>query len=556
MSSQLRELLNEKLAAGTPWTAFEGFVELLANASSGGVGVSWPLGNAFMRSGEIIVENGGICGDPQIFWDEDNSRYVMYYFTTSPELCCASMTADNLEGPWSPGVAFLPGYHKPSLLLDPNGVPVKINGLYHIYVSSYPTKDIYVATCEDLQGPFTLIEPPVLVRGDSGIDQTGVDTPSALFYNGHIYLFYMAFPTDEDATYGYASRIALATSTIPTSGFEKLGAVLNPSTNSGDWDYGWLGGSNVRRIGLKWVNVYNGAAERPSGGSGDEPDGSQIGFATADYPIGPWTKSSYNPYISLSDSGFESVNVWRPFLVLDPTTRRWLIAYNAGSGVEKITFARQADFYERYREATPGEITLEDSSGNGADLTNNGVTVGQFGAYFTSGAYLNGSDEFLPDADEPRTLSIRIRPTSALPASPSNRSFLAYGTQNDENAQVLSADSSHVQYAGWADDFPFSEALSVNTWYSVIATFDGTTCEVFIDGVSIGSDTPVAWDTIHFGLCIGANLDSNPDTAWQGYLKDVRVYDRVLNGTEITNLAANTAVPISGLVGEWILFNS
>jgi len=86
-----------------------------------------------------------------------------------------------------------------------------------------------------------------------------------------------------------------------------------------------------------------------------------------------------------------------------------------------------------------------------------------------------------------------------------------------------------------------SPALSVNTWYHIALVFDGSNCRMYLNGSEVASSSlsGTMADTTgydyHFGLLEGYHyLD--------GIIGEVRIYDRALTATEISQHFEETRV--------------
>lgn len=85
-------------------------------------------------------------------------------------------------------------------------------------------------------------------------------------------------------------------------------------------------------------------------------------------------------------------------------------------------------------------------------------------------------------------------------------------------------------------------ALTTNVWYHMAMTYDGATCTVIQDAVSVGTASRAmtfAADTT--GVVVGANAQAANDTGitefLMGSMEDLRVYKRVLTLNEIEAVA-------------------
>lgn len=329
-----------------------------------------PAGLYFGPSGQVIDTVASfVSGEPFIVRDDANSQWIMYFFRTvsgSPFVRCYYRTlpySSTMLGVWGAAteVVSLAGYHKFVVLVDEYGVPVQVGGLYHAYAVSFSgavsTKLVYHFTSSSLLGSWT-VSSNVLPKGVSGSkDGFFTDTPYALYKGGVVYLWYMGAPDVSLPTYGLAIRLLRATAAAPAGPFTKdYTDVLLPDTNSSKWDYGWLGGSQIRaRPNGGYVMVYNAGDTRPAT-AGDEIATSRIGYAYADTIDGPWSKDGANPYCSPTGApsdAVESTNIWRGHIAYDHTVARWSLFYNTGFGTEKITRADQSSYIYFYGGGGP-----------------------------------------------------------------------------------------------------------------------------------------------------------------------------------------------------------
>ena len=323
----------------------------------------------FAPSANVVVsaETGQPAGDPFIVWDASSSVFRMFYFRAPSAAQVYSINSTTLEGPWSAetSISSLTNYHKLCILVDAYRNPVQISGLYHAYAVYYngslSSKSVWHFTATSLSGAWTLgsnVVPP----GASGTwDGYSTDAPFALYDSDTnlIYLWYMAAPDVSQSDFGYATRMMLATSSLsnPDGPFTKnySTAVITPSSNSADWDYGWIGGMQVLKLGENqpYTMIFNAGNTRPSG-SGLEPNTSLIGAAWSNTLTGPWTSFSYNPITSLSNipnTAVENTNIWRGHCTYDHNFKKWYLFYNtgyaAGAG-ELVTYCRQDCYMNQY----------------------------------------------------------------------------------------------------------------------------------------------------------------------------------------------------------------
>jgi len=92
-------------------------------------------------------------------------------------------------------------------------------------------------------------------------------------------------------------------------------------------------------------------------------------------------------------------------------------------------------------------------------------------------------------------------------------------------------------------------------WHHVCITYDSTTLKLYVDGVEDGSRTIVA-ESETSGFRLGAH--KSPSSAyeyWDGFIDEVRIYERALSGSEVMMLAGGvTATDGRGMVNSDIAY--
>jgi hypothetical protein len=69
----------------------------------------------------------------------------------------------------------------------------------------------------------------------------------------------------------------------------------------------------------------------------------------------------------------------------------------------------------------------------------------------------------------------------------------------------------------------------------VIGTFDGATAKLYIDGAQVASETFTAPPNTNYPLYIGRYYGGT-GYGWNGVIDEVRLYNRALTSTEISNI--------------------
>lgn len=104
-----------------------------------------------------------------------------------------------------------------------------------------------------------------------------------------------------------------------------------------------------------------------------------------------------------------------------------------------------------------------------------------------------------------------------------------YGTNNEVNAFRLTSNGL-VNY-WWTNDLSVTTTITPGNWYYAVATFDGTTRSIYVNGSLIGSDTPTGHNVTTSGnLTVGV---TNSTEYFDGDIGDVQIFDRGITSTEI-----------------------
>ena len=251
-----------------------------------------------------------IVGDAWV--EYENGKYYMYYFGADGEGSAdiGYATSDNLIN-WvknptnpvlSPGTSgqFDDRYaHKATL--------VKIGSMWHMYYEaksvSTGVKTIGLATAPTLASAWTKQGKVIDIGGSQ--EESSLLAPSVYEENGTYYMFY-AGQSSADLKF----RIFVATSSDGVS-WTKQGKILEPSTDSSDWDYGWIAPGNVKKLpDGRFAFPFNGGSTVPPGVD-NEPDPSGQGFAVSSSLVSGWTKSTLNPILSTNTYRGVANLVWR-----------------------------------------------------------------------------------------------------------------------------------------------------------------------------------------------------------------------------------------------------
>ena len=373
----------------------EGIGELGPRGGAAGevapTGVSIPA--TWQREGLVLEGADGewgsfVMGDPCVVRDEEAGVWRMFLFALPPGHGQATTAGDpanpaawSFDGPLTfTNPEALEGrmVFKPFVVLDPlrPGQAARIDGLYALLLGTdIEPKVVRRAWSPSLAGPWTVEATALLECGaEDEFDARHVDAVSAWLFAGRdeILYFYMGYPLRAQAgrslsplgsaqgaaverveTAAAAARATLDGRTPPPTSVRKLGVVLPPSTVSGHWASGWVGGLQLLRgRDTRWIGLVNASPTAPRADdtslSHEEPPPSLGGFAVCDdeFPVSGWRWCD-QPIECLEDvpelarQAGEVVNFWRHHaLVLEDG--RLAVFYNAGDYFREKLFLRIA----------------------------------------------------------------------------------------------------------------------------------------------------------------------------------------------------------------------
>jgi hypothetical protein len=89
------------------------------------------------------------------------------------------------------------------------------------------------------------------------------------------------------------------------------------------------------------------------------------------------------------------------------------------------------------------------------------------------------------------------------------------------------------QNAGTISTTLSSYPIKLNTWYQVVVTYDGTTCTIYFNGVSLTSTTGTYVIPTGQGYYFGT--DEYGMQSFDGKLSNYKQYNRALSATEVLN---------------------
>ncbi|MCL4417657.1 MAG: DUF2341 domain-containing protein, partial [Actinobacteria bacterium] len=191
-----------------------------------------------------------------------------------------------------------------------------------------------------------------------------------------------------------------------------------------------------------------------------------------------------------------------------------------------------------------------DSSGNNNNGTDSNVTYGTAYGKYGQGASFNGSSSYInlssfPTVTNPASWAFWVDPSSVSGGSYGGGigSTIVDGNENGgSSGYVIGINNSNKLWfwpSGGNDKYS-SGTIPLNTWTYVVCTYNGSNLVIYINGAVDSTQSMSAPQTPTF-LKIGS--ESWVTGYMNGSIDEVRIYNRALSSTEVSNLYAAHAAP-------------
>jgi hypothetical protein len=208
-------------------------------------------------------------------------------------------------------------------------------------------------------------------------------------------------------------------------------------------------------------------------------------------------------------------------------------------------------WYDKLIDADSGLIT--DKSGNDINGTLTSITNRDDGLL-----YFDGSDDYISSNINPikeegshLTISLWIKPKYTKQymylinqASSLYKSYYLYIVRANNNKIVFKISSGTYTYS-----ISTSDKIIFNKWTHILCTYDNTIMKIYINGkLSNFSYSSMIINTSSNNFIIGT--DTTNVYPYNGYMKDIRIYNRAINTNEITELYNIGLVSIKDDTGD------
>ena len=211
----------------------------------------------------------------------------------------------------------------------------------------------------------------------------------------------------------------------------------------------------------------------------------------------------------------------------------------------------------------PFNGNANDESGNGNNGTVNGATLTNDKLGNSNSAFsFDGINDFItapaqnfPTSNNSRSVSLWFK-VNNIPVQGTAFMLLNYGVLSSNQACGLAVGNNGVIFVSWLtqNDLLGLTSISINQWYNLTATFDGTNSKLYLNGTLINSAAQ-SKNTNSSSLSIGYN---GVNQFTNGIIDDIGIWNRALTQQEITSLYTQnyvaqipSYVSTNGLVGYW-----
>jgi Concanavalin A-like lectin/glucanases superfamily/Secretion system C-terminal sorting domain/Purple acid Phosphatase, N-terminal domain len=217
--------------------------------------------------------------------------------------------------------------------------------------------------------------------------------------------------------------------------------------------------------------------------------------------------TTYYYQIEATNSNGITTSIVQSFIQTDPSV---IAEYNFNNTYNNI--------YGNAPFASDGSFTLFEND-------RNNVSLGALRINATTSAAVIPN---LPIGNSPRSVSIWVKkPTAAADAH-----VFRYGTLTVNSTNLvygLAIQGNNLVNFGYNNDLTaVGYGTTGQAWIHVVTTFDGTTAKIYHNGVERASGNKSAWNTQNTNFFLGNQHDITVD--------DLKIYNRVLTPTEISNL--------------------
>jgi hypothetical protein len=196
------------------------------------------------------------------------------------------------------------------------------------------------------------------------------------------------------------------------------------------------------------------------------------------------------------------------------------------------------------------DVTDSWGSNDGTDNTSAGYVTGNVGIYAKD---FDGTDDYVdtggaivdPSSSGSFSVAGWVKTTTT-----DTEDFWTQGNSSNSDPQVrMGKDGSNSVFNIRSDSGGSNNSYSVfgatiddGNWHHVCITYDSQTMELYTDGGSDGTENRNSESVTTDRTTIGALGRTSLALHWDGQIDDVRIYDKALSSTEVSNLYNNGSI--------------
>ena len=190
---------------------------------------------------------------------------------------------------------------------------------------------------------------------------------------------------------------------------------------------------------------------------------------------------------------------------------------------------------------------LDQISGN--NLTNSNVNFNTEGKFGFAGKF-NGSNSkltisnssFLPQGNNSRSISCWIKTTGG-----SSDGVIGYGNAvNSQAFFIYISNENKLGIFAYYNNTTGNIAISNNTWNHIVATYDGTNCRLYVNGV-LDFTAAKTLNTGNGEFRIGGVNWNNSSEFFPGDIDQIRIYNSAISAANVTTLYEEIECPAAGI---------
>lgn len=168
--------------------------------------------------------------------------------------------------------------------------------------------------------------------------------------------------------------------------------------------------------------------------------------------------------------------------------------------------------------------------------------------------FLNGQNQYLelntntshfPDGLSPRSISVWAKSTTT---DNGYRIIFSYGEASNNSAMFIGQNNTQLIGGGYGNDIQIQDFWQNNEWHHIVLTYDGTSATIYADGMELYR-ADKSWNLSLSKFFVGNQINMSNEY-WNGWIDDLRVYDKALSAGEVSDLYLNTSLSEQPLAVE------